>query len=133
MCQRKHIKMRMIHGVFFLLQVLGNEGMAGMEEAFPDPETEDALNEFNFLNDSQEGAGEAQTSGEWAAGQYETYLVKSLHYHVTLKPSERHILLFFNPRAGSRGVVPCTFLILGQDPMALRLVPSSPWYRNSWC
>lgn len=43
--------------------------MAGMEEAFPDPETEDALNEFNFLNDSQEGAGEAQTSGDWAPGQ----------------------------------------------------------------
>ncbi|XP_071833496.1 striatin-3-like [Apostichopus japonicus] len=47
-------------------KVMGNEGMAGMEEAFPDPETEDALNEFNFLNDSQEGAGEAQTSGDWA-------------------------------------------------------------------
>ncbi|KAJ8046016.1 Striatin-3 [Holothuria leucospilota] len=47
--------------------VVGNEGMAGMEDGFPDPETEDALNEFNFLNDPQEGAGEAQTSGEWVS------------------------------------------------------------------
>ena len=39
--------------------------MAGMEEALADPETEEALAEFDFLvSESGEGAGEARSSGD---------------------------------------------------------------------
>ena len=42
----------------------GNEGMAGMEDVLvDDPETEEALAEFDFLV-SDDGAGEARTMGD---------------------------------------------------------------------
>lgn len=45
--------------------MIGNESMAGMEEALADPETEEALAEFDFLvSESGEGAGEARSSGD---------------------------------------------------------------------
>ena len=49
------------------LQVVGNESMAG-EELMDDPETEEALAEFDFLvTESGEGAGEARShdSSDW--------------------------------------------------------------------
>lgn len=43
------------------MQVVGNESMAG-EELLDDPETEEALAEFDFLvTESGEGAGEARS------------------------------------------------------------------------
>ncbi|XP_072169323.1 striatin-3-like isoform X1 [Diadema setosum] len=52
--------------------LVGNEGMAGMEEVVDDPDTEEALAEFDFLVAEQtEGAGESRTVGEgpdWSLG-----------------------------------------------------------------
>ncbi|XP_052832820.1 striatin isoform X7 [Octopus bimaculoides] len=49
---------------------IGNESMAGMEDVLANPETEEALAEFDFLvSESGEGAGEARSQGdgtEWA-------------------------------------------------------------------
>ena len=48
----------------FTLQ-LGNESLAGMEDAMADPETEEALAEFDFMvQESGEGAGEARSHGD---------------------------------------------------------------------
>ncbi|XP_030855459.1 striatin-3 isoform X2 [Strongylocentrotus purpuratus] len=52
-------------------KVVGNEGMAGMGEDEDDPDTEEALAEFDFLVAEQsEGAGEARTAEgpEWTIG-----------------------------------------------------------------
>ncbi|XP_041469117.1 striatin-3-like isoform X1 [Lytechinus variegatus] len=52
-------------------QVIGNEGMAGMGGDDDDPDTEEALAEFDFLVAEQtEGAGEARTveGPEWTIG-----------------------------------------------------------------
>lgn len=57
---------------FCVLQSIGNESMAGMEDVLANPETEEALAEFDFLvSESGEGAGEARSQGdgtEW--GKY---------------------------------------------------------------
>ena len=51
--------------LYISCQIIVNESMAGMEEALADPETEDALAEFDFLvSESGEGAGEARSSGD---------------------------------------------------------------------
>ncbi|XP_029650818.1 striatin-3 isoform X5 [Octopus sinensis] len=44
---------------------IGNESMAGMEDVLANPETEEALAEFDFLvSESGEGAGEARSQGD---------------------------------------------------------------------
>ncbi|XP_013409886.1 striatin-3 isoform X2 [Lingula anatina] len=46
-------------------KALGNESMAGMEDVLSDPDTEEALAEFDFLvSESGEGAGEARSQGD---------------------------------------------------------------------
>ena len=49
--------------------MVGNESMAGIEDVMGDPETEEALAEFDFLvSESGEGAGEARSprdGSEW--------------------------------------------------------------------
>ena len=60
-------------------QVVGNESMAG-EELMEDPETEEALAEFDFLvTESGEGAGEARShdGSDWGKP----------HCHAALTPS----------------------------------------------
>ncbi|GAB1608074.1 striatin-3-like isoform X5 [Argonauta hians] len=51
---------------------IGNESMAGMEDVLANPETDEALAEFDFLvSESGEGAGEARSQGdgtEWEKG-----------------------------------------------------------------
>ena len=45
--------------------MIGNESMAGIEDVLADPETEEALAEFDFLvSESGEGAGEARSQGD---------------------------------------------------------------------
>ncbi|XP_046359156.1 striatin-3-like isoform X5 [Haliotis cracherodii] len=45
--------------------MVGNESMAGIEDVMADPETEEALAEFDFLvSESGEGAGEARSHGD---------------------------------------------------------------------
>ncbi|XP_041355161.1 striatin-3-like isoform X3 [Gigantopelta aegis] len=47
------------------VKVVGNESMAGIEDVMGDPETEEALAEFDFLvSESGEGAGEARSPRE---------------------------------------------------------------------
>ncbi|XP_033644615.1 striatin-3-like [Asterias rubens] len=47
--------------------VVGNESMAGMDDVLNDPDTEEALAEFDLiLSESSEGAGEARTAGDGA-------------------------------------------------------------------
>lgn len=46
-------------------KTLGNESMAGVEDIMGDPDTEEALAEFDFLvSESSEGAGEARSQGD---------------------------------------------------------------------
>lgn len=48
-----------------LLQSVANEGMAGIDDVLADPETQEALSEFDFLvSESGEGAGEARSHGD---------------------------------------------------------------------
>ncbi|KAL5009242.1 hypothetical protein ScPMuIL_014823 [Solemya velum] len=65
------------------IKSVANEGMAGIDDVLADPETQEALSEFDFLvSESGEGAGEArshgdgpeweerkETSGEWHVDQ----------------------------------------------------------------
>ncbi|XP_067682537.1 striatin-3-like isoform X4 [Haliotis asinina] len=47
------------------IKMVGNESMAGIEDVMADPETEEALAEFDFLvSESGEGAGEARSHGD---------------------------------------------------------------------
>ncbi|XP_078673597.1 striatin-3-like isoform X1 [Branchiostoma floridae x Branchiostoma belcheri] len=51
-----------------LVQMMENESLAGMEDVLADPETEEALAEFDFLvSEAGEGAGEAKSTdgAEW--------------------------------------------------------------------
>ena len=50
----------------------GNESMAGMEDVLVDPETEEALAEFDFLvSESGEGGGESRGDGtEWGLSKF---------------------------------------------------------------
>ena len=54
--------------------MVGNESMAGMDDVLNDPDTEEALAEFDLiLSESSEGAGEARTAGDgadWGLGEY---------------------------------------------------------------
>ena len=49
--------------------------MAGMDDVLNDPDTEEALVEFDLiLSEASEGAGEARTAGDgadWGLGEYE--------------------------------------------------------------
>ena len=56
----------------FIFQALVvNESMAGMEDAMADPDTEEALAEFDFLvTEGGEGAGEARSHGDGEWGKY---------------------------------------------------------------
>lgn len=63
--------------------MVGNESMAGIEDVMADPETEEALAEFDFLvSESGEGAGEARSHGdgtEW--GKVDTHpLITLFHW-----------------------------------------------------
>ncbi|XP_055957488.1 striatin isoform X2 [Patella vulgata] len=64
------------------IKIIGNESMAGMDDV--DPETEEALAEFDFLvSESGEGAGEARSHGDgmpWEKkGEGEEWVVNHSH------------------------------------------------------
>uniref|UniRef100_A0A8C1IP15 Striatin, calmodulin binding protein 3 n=1 Tax=Cyprinus carpio TaxID=7962 RepID=A0A8C1IP15_CYPCA len=112
---------------------VGNEGLAS--DLPDDPDTEEALKEFDFLVNAEdgEGAGEARSSGdgtEWGKCTFIFMHLADTFIQSDLQCIKGNIFFFFNLTCVPLGIEPTTFALLTQcsttEPQNFEPLPFTP-------